>query len=74
MEAFRESAALNPNKIDEGYSEETRSQTESDAIMRTDERMGDSAMDQDAEYPLPDWVLNMNEAERGGKFISTDAR
>jgi hypothetical protein len=55
------------SRFDEGYSEDTRSQSGSDLVMRTDSRLGEAmGMDQDAQYPLPDWVMNMNETERSG--------
>ena len=52
-------------KLDEGYSEDTRSQSGSDTIMRTDSRLGEG-LDQDTQFPLPEWVLNMNEGDRSG--------
>lgn len=57
-----------PYKLDEGYSEDTRSQddvagAEGDAEPSMDERNGYRSSD----LPLPDWILNMNEADRGGE-------
>jgi F-box and WD-40 domain protein 1/11 len=53
-------------RLDEGYSEETRSQTGSE--MRADSRMGD--VDVDADGPsallLPEWTVNLSESERSG--------
>lgn len=58
---------MNSNKIDEGYSEEDRSQSGSDFLMRMETRLGDAVgMIQDPQYPLPEWVLSMNETERSG--------
>lgn len=38
--------------------------------MRGDSRLGESlTMDQDGQYPLPDWVLSLNETERSGMFF-----
>lgn len=54
------------NRFDEGYSEETRSQTGSDMVMRTDSRIGEGGMEQDLQYALPDWVMQMPEHERSG--------
>ncbi|KAF2493125.1 WD40 repeat-like protein [Lophium mytilinum] len=62
--AFRAPSMINSSfKIDEGYSEETRSQTGSDTVMRTDSRLGEG-LDQDAQYVLPDYILGMSEGER----------
>lgn len=56
---------MSSNRFDEGYSEDTRSQSGSDMVMRTDSRLGDGiGTDQDPQYPLPDWVLNMSENDR----------
>jgi hypothetical protein len=66
LQAFRPGSSMSSSRFDEGYSEDTKSQTGSDMVMRTDSRMGDGAMEQDAQYPLPDWVLNMSETERSG--------
>lgn len=61
---------MSANRFDEGYSEDTRSQSGSDMTMRLDSRLGESiGMDQDPQYPLPDWVLNMSENERSGMFF-----
>ena len=66
--AFQSAASMNaPFKIDEGYSEETRSQNESDAPMRSGSRDSDLP-DQEAAtmLPLPEWVLGLSETDRSG--------
>lgn len=71
LQAFRPASSMSANKIDEGYSEDTRSQSGSDLVMRLDPRLGESAaMDQEPQFSLPEWVLNMSEPERSGKIIS----
>ncbi|KAF2642560.1 WD40 repeat-like protein [Massarina eburnea CBS 473.64] len=62
LQAFGPASSM-ANRFDEGYSEDTRSQS-SDLVMRTDLRMGDSAMEQDSQYLLQDWVMQMSESER----------
>lgn len=70
LQAFRPASSMSANRFDEGYSEDTRSQSGSDMTMRLDSRLGESiGMDQDPQYPLPDWVLNMSENERSGMFF-----
>ncbi|MCJ1356561.1 MAG: hypothetical protein MMC33_006556 [Icmadophila ericetorum] len=52
-------------KLDEGYSEDTRSQEESDSQMVVEERAGDMmAMPMPLVHSLPDFVLALSEAER----------
>ena len=65
LPTFRPSSMNAVFKLDEGYSEDTRSQSGSDTIMRTDSRLGEG-LDQDTQFPLPEWVLNMNEGDRSG--------
>lgn len=67
LQAFRPASAM-ANRFDEGYSEDTRSQSGSEMLMRADSRLGESGMEQDPQYPLPDWVLNMSENERSGEL------
>ncbi|KAF2089508.1 WD40 repeat-like protein [Saccharata proteae CBS 121410] len=51
-------------KLDEGYSEETRSQSDGDTAIRQEPRGGD-LMEQDmAPLSLPDWVLALGEDQR----------
>ncbi|PSN60935.1 WD40 repeat-like protein [Corynespora cassiicola Philippines] len=65
LQAFRPASSMSSNRFDEGYSEDTRSQSGSDMVMRADSRLGDGVgIDQDAQYPLPDWVLTMSENDR----------
>ncbi|KAF2020712.1 WD40 repeat-like protein [Aaosphaeria arxii CBS 175.79] len=68
IQAFRPASSMSANRFDEGYSEDTRSQSGSDTVMRIDTRLGENIggviSDQDAQFPLPEWVMNMNETER----------
>ncbi|KAF2704438.1 WD40 repeat-like protein [Pleomassaria siparia CBS 279.74] len=65
LQAFRPVSSMSSNRFDEGYSEDTRSQSGSDMVMRTDSRLGEGiSIDQDTQYPLPDYVLNMSETDR----------
>ena len=53
-------------RLDEGYSEDTRSQSgASDMAFRMDIGM-DEPMDQDMDNLLPDWLMAMNEDQRSG--------
>ncbi len=64
---YRPAASLiSANRFDEGYSEDTRSQNGSDAVMRTDMRLGEGDMETDPQFSLPDWVLTLSESERSG--------
>lgn len=70
LQAFRPASSMSSNKIDEGYSEETRSQSGSDTMMRLDTGLSEGMMmDQDSQYPLPESVLSMSEEERAGMLI-----
>ncbi|KAI9814600.1 MAG: hypothetical protein M1827_003156 [Pycnora praestabilis] len=52
-------------KLDEGYSEETRSQSDSDSIMRSDSRAENRVEHGPASSNgLPDWILALSEADR----------
>ncbi|KAF2258152.1 WD40 repeat-like protein, partial [Lojkania enalia] len=65
LQAFRPASSMSSNRFDEGYSEDTRSQSGSDMVLRSDLRLGDGLpMEQDPQYPLPDWVLSMSENDR----------
>lgn len=71
LQAFQPSATMSANKIDEGYSEDTRSQGSSDTLMRLEAALGEAAMmDEDQQYPLPESVLCMNESERSGTSVA----
>jgi F-box and WD-40 domain protein 1/11 len=73
LQAFRPASSMSSNRFDEGYSEDTRSQSGSDMLTRTDTRLGDGInMDQDLQYPLPDWVLSMTENDRSGEPAAAD--
>jgi len=65
---FHPASSMSANRFDEGYSEETRSQTENDTVMRGDARLSDSEAEPDAPFTLPDWVLALSENERSGKY------
>jgi hypothetical protein len=52
-------------KGDEGYSEDTRSQSDNDTAMRADSRMGD-VPEVDEKASLKEWITAMNETERSG--------
>ena len=61
-------SAMEPSfKLDEGYSEDTRSQEELDSQMIMDERAGDiMPLPMPLVQNLPDFVLALSEAERTG--------
>jgi F-box and WD-40 domain protein 1/11 len=67
LAAFKSAASPMHNafRLDEGYSEDTRSQAGSE--MRADSRMGDLPDPEPSQSLLPDWVLNLTEYERSGK-------
>lgn len=67
MHPFRPASSMSASKFDEGYSEDTRSQSESDTVMRGDLRLNDDPMQSDSQSILPDWVMALSEAERSGK-------
>ncbi|KAK8213667.1 F-box/WD repeat-containing protein 7 [Phyllosticta capitalensis] len=53
-----------PFKLDEGYSEDTRSLSDVDAAMRTDPPKSDAAEHDSARVTLPGWILSLPENER----------
>lgn len=53
-------------KLDEGYSEETRSQSESEAATPESVKSGDMAMLAPG-LTLPGWMTTLGEVERSGK-------
>ena len=56
-----------PFRLDEGYSEDTRSQSEGDA-MRVDPAAGDvEERSAHSQLELPDWVKNLSEVQRSGE-------
>lgn len=66
------SNALASSKIDEGYSDETRSQGENDALARPDARTGEgAAVTASQGVALPDWVMDLSEGDRSGTRSST---
>ncbi|KAF1997404.1 WD40 repeat-like protein [Amniculicola lignicola CBS 123094] len=65
LQAFRPASSMSANKFDEGYSEDTRSQSGSEMALRPDARLGEGmALDQDVQFPLPDWIMSLSEGER----------
>ncbi|KAI9792852.1 MAG: hypothetical protein M1833_001011 [Piccolia ochrophora] len=50
-------------KVDEGYSEETRSQTGSDVATQSPPRVGD-LMAEASDVAIPGWIMTLNEPER----------
>lgn len=76
IQAFRPAFSMSANRFDEGYSEDTRSQSGSDMLLRTDSRLGEGmggiGTDLDPQYPLPEWVLSMSENERSGEWHTVE--
>lgn len=67
------SVMRSPFRLDEGYSEETRSQSGYDTVPRTDSRMSEM-MEQDPGHTvLPDWIRNLSEVDRSGKLVLASA-
>ncbi|OAK96362.1 WD40 repeat-like protein [Phaeosphaeriaceae sp. SRC1lsM3a] len=64
MHPFRPVSSMSANRFDEGYSEDTRSQSGSDMVMRSDFRLAEDAMQPDSPFSLPDWVMALSEGER----------
>ncbi|KAF3037811.1 hypothetical protein E8E12_006372 [Didymella heteroderae] len=61
MHPFRPASIMNANRFDEGYSEDTRSQNETDMVMGA----GDSGMEPEAQqFSLPDWIMGLDEQQR----------
>lgn len=61
---------MNANRFDEGYSEDTRSQHETDMVMGA----GDSGMESETQqFSLPDWIMGLDEQQRSG-MLSPDAQ
>lgn len=65
MHPFRPASIMNANRFDEGYSEDTRSQHETDMVMGA----GDSGMEPESQqYSLPDWIMGLDEQQREGQL------
>ncbi|KAH8730718.1 hypothetical protein GQ44DRAFT_746627 [Phaeosphaeriaceae sp. PMI808] len=64
MHPFRPASSMSVNRFDEGYSEDTRSQSGSDMAMRGDFRLVEDVLQPDAQLALPDWVMALSESER----------
>jgi len=67
MHPFRPASALSVSRFDEGYSEDTRSQSGSDMAMRNDGHLTDADWEPDSPLHLPDWVLALSDHERSGE-------
>ncbi|KAF2024831.1 F-box/WD repeat-containing protein 7 [Setomelanomma holmii] len=64
LHPFRPASSMSANnRFDEGYSEDTRSQSGSDMVMRSDFR-AEEGPQPDSQLTLPDWVLALSETER----------
>lgn len=58
-------------KLDEGYSEETRSQTGSDIAMEPEYMAGvPPSQDPTSFVGLPDWIMTLGEHQRSGTYPS----
>jgi F-box and WD-40 domain protein 1/11 len=67
MHPFRPASSMSANnRFDEGYSEDTRSQSGSDMVMRSDSQLAGDGMQPDSPFALPDWVMALSEGERSG--------
>jgi F-box and WD-40 domain protein 1/11 len=55
-------------RLDEGFSEDTRSQSGSEATVRADSRVEDGPEQVHQNHSLPEWILGMNESDRSGAF------
>jgi F-box and WD-40 domain protein 1/11 len=66
MHPFRPASSMSANRFDEGYSEDTRSQSGSDMVMRSDCRVAEEGFQPESQLNLPDWVLALSENERSG--------
>lgn len=66
MHPFRPASSMSANRFDEGYSEDTRSQTEGDMVMRHDFPLAEDGLQPDSQLTLPDWVVALSEGERSG--------
>ncbi|KAF1911347.1 WD40-repeat-containing domain protein [Ampelomyces quisqualis] len=64
MHPFRPASSMSANRFDEGYSEDTRSQSGSDMVSRSDFRLADDGIEPDSSFNLPDWVMALSEGER----------
>ena len=65
MHPFRPASIMNTTRFDEGYSEDTRSQNETDMVMGA----GDSGMEPETQqFSLPDWILGLDEQQRSGQL------
>ena len=54
-------------KLDEGYSEETRSQAGSDSAFQSPSRLDEMAL-APTELGIPSWITTMGEVERSGTY------
>jgi F-box and WD-40 domain protein 1/11 len=69
MHPFRPASSMSANRFDEGYSEDTRSQSGNDMVMQNDFRPAEDGLQPDSQLTLPDWVVALSESERSGRCI-----
>lgn len=62
----------NTFRLDEGYSEDTRSQTGSEMPARADSSMGETHEQDQTNAQLPEWILGMNELDRSGTRLTKE--
>jgi hypothetical protein len=63
---------MSANRFDEGYSEDTRSQSGGDMAMQSDFRAPEDGLQPDSPLALPDWVVALSESERSGRRLCHD--
>jgi F-box and WD-40 domain protein 1/11 len=70
MHPFRPASSMSANRFDEGYSEDTRSQSGNDMVMQNDLRAAEDGLQPDSQLILPDWVVALSESERSGRCMT----
>lgn len=66
------SMVMAPFKLDEGYSEETRSLSDGDLLMRVDAKAEElGAPENIPVIPLPGWIVDLGETQRKGTNSAT---
>jgi len=69
--SFQPPQMQTPFKLDEGYSEETRSQTGSDVAMEPEYMTGvPTSLNSTSFVGLPDWIMTLGEHQRSGAYYS----
>lgn len=67
--SFQPPQMQTPFKLDEGYSEETRSQSGSDVAMESEYMTAVSASQESPSFVgLPDWIMTLGEHQRSGAY------